>query len=173
MPRLSQQQVETHIAEWSGSTSAIDVPEKATTGKPWEKDAAFHPEDVDGILLITLADGIYINAGNLKPRLQNQIRLLAAFKNPVFYKNLAMGIATFDTPRIIYLGSDVHIPHGLIEPLLTRLNDAGILYSIDDKRTQNKPLRISFNGDLREEQVPAVDALLLHDNGVLSAATAS
>ena len=176
MPRLSQQQVEAYIAEWSGRPVSIDVPEKPTTGKPWEKDAAFHPEDVDGILLITLADGIYINAGNLKPRLQNQIRWLAAFKNPVFYKNLAMGIATFDTPRIIYLGSDIdgyiHIPQGLIEPLLTRLNDAGILYSIDDKRTQNKPLRISFSGELREEQGPAVDALLQHDNGVLSAATA-
>ena len=53
-----------------------------------------------------MADGIYINAGNIKPRLQNQIRWLAAFRNPVFYKNLAMGIATFDTPRIIYLGND-------------------------------------------------------------------
>ena len=101
MPRLSQQQVEAYIAEWSGRPVSIDVPEKATTGKPWEKGAAFHPEDVDGILLITLADGTDINAGNLKPRLQNQIRWLAAFKNPVFYKNLAMGIATFDTPRII------------------------------------------------------------------------
>lgn len=173
MPRLSQQQVEAQIAVWSGMPAA---PEKADAGRPWEKDAAFHPEDVDGILLITLADGIYINTGNLRPRLQNQIRWLAAFKNPVFYKNLAMGIATFDTPRIIYLGGDedghIHIPQGLIEPLLTRLNDAGILYSIDDRRTQNRLLRIAFNGELREKQGPAVDALLQHDNGVLSAATA-
>ena len=34
MPRLSQQQVEAYIAEWSGRPVSIDVPEKATTGKP-------------------------------------------------------------------------------------------------------------------------------------------
>ena len=45
-------------------------------------------------------------------------------------------------------------------------------FAYPDQRTQNKPLAISFNGGLREEQQPAVDALLCHDNGVLSAATA-
>lgn len=183
-PRLSQRQVEDCIAEWNGSppllTTAAEADEgdgaRAKSGKPWEKDAAFHSEDVNGILLITLADGIYINAGNLKPRLQNQIRWLAAFKNPVFYKNLAMGIANFDTPRIIYLGSDeeghIHIPQGLLVRLLDKCDEAGIPYSIDDQRTQNRQLNISFNGELREEQRPAAEALLGHDNGVLSAATA-
>lgn len=170
MPRLSQQQVEAFISE-----KAQALP-KTASGTPWEKDAAFHAEDVDGILLITLADGIYINTGNIKPRLQNQIRRLAAFKNPVFYKNLAMGLATFDTPRIIYLGGDedgyIHIPQGLIEPLKERLDGAGIAYSIEDKRSQNRLLSITFNGELRDEQKPAVDALLAHDNGILSAATA-
>lgn len=33
-----------------------------------------------------LADGVYIDALNLKPRLQNQIRCMAAFDNPIFYK---------------------------------------------------------------------------------------
>jgi len=183
-PRLSQRQVEDCIAEWSSSLPLLSMASgtdedggaRAKPGKPWEKDAAFHLEDVNGILLITLADGIYINAGNLKPRLQNQIRWLAAFKNPVFYKNLAMGIANFDTPRIIYLGSDeeghIHIPQGLLDRLLDKCDEAGIPYSIDDQRTQNRQLNISFNGELREEQRPAAEALLGHDNGVLSAATA-
>lgn len=184
MPRLTQKQVEDYVAEWGGGYPLLATePDadgsndtKASPGKPWDKDAAFHPEDVNGILLITMADGIYINAGNIKPRLQNQIRWLAAFRNPVFYKNLAMGIATFDTPRIIYLGSDeeghIHIPRGLSDQLLDKCNQAGINYSVDDQRVQSKLLSITFNGELRDEQQPAVDALLQHDNGVLSAATA-
>ena len=183
-PRLTRKQVEDCIAEWSGSPPLLSISSEADEGdsaaakpgKPWEKDAAFHLEDVNDILLITLADGIYINTGNLKPRLQNQIRWLAAFKNPVFYKNLAMGIANFDTPRIVYLGSDeeghIHIPQGLIDRLLDKCDEAGIPYSIDDHRTQNRHLNISFSGQLREEQQSAVEALLRHDNGVLSAATA-
>ena len=184
MPRLTQKQVEDYVAEWSSVYPLLSMaPDadgsndaKASPGKPWDRDAAFHPEDVNGILLITMANGIYINAGNIKPRLQNQIRWLAAFRNPVFYKNLAMGIATFDTPRIIYLGSDeeghIHIPRGLSDQLLDKCNQAGINYSIDNQSVQNKLLSITFNGELRDEQQPAVDALLRHDNGVLSAATA-
>ncbi len=184
MPRLTQKQVEDYIAEWNGAYPLLSITSdgsgsndsKVSSGKPWDKDATFHPEDISGILLITMADGIYINAGNIQPRLQNQIRWLAAFRNPVFYKNLAMGIATFDTPRIIYLGSDeeghIHIPRGLSDELLDKCNQAGINYSIDDQRVQGKLLSITFNGELRDEQQPAVDALLCHDNGVLSAATA-
>lgn len=139
-PRLTQEQIEDCISEWSGTHSMLllepaaeeNGKSKAKPGKPWEKDTAFHAEDVNGILLITLADGIYINSGNIKPRLQNQIRRLAALNNPVFYKNMAIGIANFDTPRIIYLGSDedgyIHIPQGLADQLLYKCNEAGIVW---------------------------------------------
>lgn len=87
-----------------------------------------------------------------------------------------MGIATFDIPRIVFLGSDedgyIHIPRGLLEALLDRCDDAGIAYRIDDQRVQNRLLNIRFNGALLNEQQPAVEALLHHDDGVLSAATA-
>ncbi|MBP1682472.1 MAG: type restriction enzyme, res subunit, partial [Ignavibacteriaceae bacterium] len=60
--------------------------------KPWEKKKQrLESSDVDGTLSITLANQIYIDIENVKPRLQNQIRRLAAFSNPEFYKNQAMG----------------------------------------------------------------------------------
>ena len=37
------------------------------------------------------ADGIYVDTLNLMPRLQNQVRSMAAFDNPVFYKNKRLG----------------------------------------------------------------------------------
>ena len=65
-PRLTRKQVEDCIAGWSGNPPLLSIPSEADEGdsaaakpgKPWEKDAAFHLEDVNDILLATLADGI-------------------------------------------------------------------------------------------------------------------
>lgn len=52
-------------------------------------------------------------------RIQNRIRELAAFRNPVFYKNQAMGLSNFLNGRFIYLEEDengyIRIPKGLLE----------------------------------------------------------
>ena len=42
--------------------------------------------DVTGNLHIILSDGVYLDTLNIMPRLQNQIRSMAAFDNPEFYK---------------------------------------------------------------------------------------
>lgn len=47
---------------------------------------------VDGKLSLTLSDGIYVDTMNIQPAVQNQIRIMAAVSNPVFYKNMAMGL---------------------------------------------------------------------------------
>src|SRR5665647_99275 len=85
---------------------------------------------------------------------------MAAFKNPEFYKAQAMRLPTFDKPRVISLSDETQeylcIPRGCQ----------------DDKTDIGKPIRVEFNGKLREEQVVAVDTMLKYDNGVLSATTA-
>ena len=52
--------------------------------EPWNRNEPLHREDVEGSLHITLADGVYVDALNMNARLQNQIRSLATFRNPVF-----------------------------------------------------------------------------------------
>ena len=102
------------------------------------ENKAFSEEDVDGIMRITLSDGIYVDAVNLRPRIQNQIRRMAAFSNPVFYKNQAMGLSNFENYRYIYLGSDeggfIKVPRGILENLIKECEKAGIEYEIEDKR---------------------------------------
>lgn len=46
--------------------------------KTCKKDENFYSEDVIKKLSIVLADGIYVDILNLKPRIQNQIKRLAA-----------------------------------------------------------------------------------------------
>ena len=144
--------------------------------KPWEKTKNFQKEDVEGILHITLANGVYVNTVNLQPRIQNQIRRMAAFHNPVFYKNQAMGLSNFENYRYIYLGSDegdfIKIPRGLLENITEECEKADIEYIIEEKRSIGRPIHVKFMGELKEAQTLAVEELLQYDNGILNAATA-
>lgn len=125
---------------------------------------------------IVLEDGLYIDALNLQPRLQNQIRMMAAFDNLVFYKNKRLGYSNYYYFSSVYMGKDVdgyiRIPRGLYDNLITACKAAGIDYEIEDHREKGRPIRVSFRGDLRMQQDLAVQRLLAHDHGVLNAATA-
>ncbi len=176
---LTKNEIEEHIYKWK---EELSIPQTLLTVdqgkriKPWKKDENFHNEDVIEKLSIVLADGIYVDTLNLKPRIQNQIRRLAAFDNPTFYKNHNLGYSNWNQPRVIYLGEDVNdyikIPRGLLETLLNKCHSSNIEYEIIDKREKGKPITVSFTGKLRDEQLTAASHLLDYDNGVLNAATA-
>jgi len=136
----------------------------------------FKTDDANGPVKIILADGIYIDKQNLKPRLQNAIRRLAAYSNPLFFQNLALGFSTRETPRIVYDGYDegdyIVLPRGCFEELKKHLSDAEIPYDIVDKRQAGRQIDVSFNGELYPEQKVAAERLLAYDMGMLAAATA-
>ena len=177
--QLSKNEIEEHIYKWK---EELSIPQTLLTMdlgkriKPWEKDENFHSEDVIERLSIVLADGIYVDTLNLQPRIQNQIRRLSAFDNPIFYKNHNLGFSNWNQPRVIYLGEDINdyikIPRGLLETLLNKCHSSNIEYEIVDKREKGKPINVSFTGKLRDEQLTAASDLLNYDNGVLNAATA-
>ncbi len=178
--KLSEEYIKEKIKEWDGSasishTSLLDILDH-TEEKPWDKTSRFHQADVEGALHITLADAIYIQACNLKPRIQNQIREMAAFNNPVFYKNQAMGLSNFYQARYIYLGQDVNgyirIPRGLFDDLISRCHNENIKAEIQDKRCQGKEIRVEFKGQLKPSQAAAIEVLEKKETGILHAATA-
>ena len=177
-PRLSKEFLELKIQEWTASVSDF-LPEKEEEGheKPWEKGKRFSATEVDGKMKMTLSNGIYIDSLNLTPSIQNKIRRMAAFRNPKYYKNNAIGTLNYDTASWIYLGKDhlsgyIEIPRGLYESLLEYISESGIPYEIADERQPGKPLHASFTGELRDEQKPAMQEMLKYDNGILHAATA-
>lgn len=173
--KLSQKAVENCFREWNLPDENPDVflPEET---KPWERKKEFHREDVAGSLRLTLANRLYIETANLKPRLQNQLRRMAAIQNPLFYRNQAMGLSNYANSRYLYLGEDdgsfLCIPRGLLDGVLERCKEAGILVKIDDLRANGRPLDVKFTGELRDNQQMAVNAMRSHDCGILSAATA-
>lgn len=112
----------------------------------------------------------------MKPRLQNQIRRLAAYSNPEFYKNHAMGFGTQKIPRIVSCSRDqegyICIPRGCEEKLLERLKEASVKFIREDERQAGKKIKVSFRGELYPEQRKAADKILQFENGILGAATA-
>ncbi len=101
---------------------------------------------------------------------------MAAFPNRQYFQNLAMDLPNYDISRYIYLGEDegkyIVLPRGLLEQLISKLEKAEISYSLTDKRSSGRSVRVSFKGTLRISQNDAVNAMLAHDDGILHAATA-
>ena len=177
-PRLSREFIELKLREWAGAfDDLLQDRDDEDREKPWKKGNRFTSSEVDGKISITLSNGVYVDSLNLKPSIQNKIRRLAAFRNPVFYRNKAIGTSNFDTASWIYLGKDhlsgyIEIPRGLYEPLTECIEEAGIPYDVADERQGGRSVNVSFKGELREEQVPACREMLKHDTGILHAATA-
>lgn len=173
--KLSAKAVESCIREWNlpEENPECFLPEAT---KPWEQKKEFHREDATGSLCLTLANRLYIETTNLKPRLQNQLRRMAAIQNPLFYRNRAMGLSNFANARYLYMGEDdggfLSIPRGLLDGVLERCKEADIPVKIEDQRASGRPLDVSFTGELRDNQQMAVHAMRSHDCGILSAATA-
>ncbi len=178
--KLSKASIENKIKEWfpesNSMTNENSLKLSFDDEKPWDKTNGFSNADVNGTMHIILANGIYINTSNLKPRIQNRIRELAAFKNPIFYRNQVMKLSNFNNARYIYLGKDeneyIKIPRGLLENVIRECQKAEINYEIQDNRCAGAKIKVTFNGQLKTIQMQAVKALLQHDTGILNAATA-
>ena len=161
------------MAENRGMLTGTDINNRP---KPWKKKYEFVKADVVGKLHMVLSNGVYIDTLNLMPRIQNQIRGLAAFDNPEFYKNKRLGYSNYYNFSAVYLGKDVdgyiQVPRGLKERIIEECNKAGIDVDISDQKEKGRPIRVSFKGDLRMQQELAAEKLLTYSDGVLSAATA-
>ena len=146
--------------------------------KPWEKPKriALTQADFPETVEIVLANGIYIGKEGVSQAALNKIKRLAAFKNPDFYKSQAMRLPTYNKPRVIDTSWETDnylcIPRGCENELLKLLSDVGVPYQTEDNRNVGKTIDVEFSGSLRDEQIPAVSAMLEHNNGVLSATTA-
>lgn len=178
--KLDREEVEGYIAKWqedlANRVNRSDYTKEKNRLKPWKRKDSFVASDVTGKLHIVLADGVYIDALNLAPRLQNQIRCMATFDNPLFYKNKRLGYSNYYNFSMIYMGEDldgyIKIPRGMLEEIICECKNAGILYDIEEQREKGRPIRVSFSGELRVQQDLAAQRLLAYDHGILSAATA-
>lgn len=147
---------------------------EAPNQKPWElvKPTLLTPHDFPGVVTLTLSDGVYVEKAGLSQQALNKIKRLAAFRNPDFYKAQAMRLPTYKKPRVIDTSQNfeqyLKLPRGCLDDLTALLP----AYEIDDRRSCGRVIDVAFHGALREEQLPAAQAMLAKESGVLSATTA-
>lgn len=186
--KLSAQQIDKYIADWCPAEGAMSIfqSDLEETGEPQAPTlfgkspkptyGQFRKDDASGKVNIIVSDGVYIDKRNLKPRLQNSIRRIAAFTNSQFFINLKIGFSNQDTPRIVYAGYDegdyIVLPRGCVDDLKSMLEETKIAYDIADHRQKGRTIDVTFNGTLYSEQTQAAEKMLESDNGVLAAATA-
>ena len=178
--KLSIEDIEKYMMKWQAelaeSKGKLAGTDMSNRPKPWKKKCEFAKRDVVGKLHMVLSNGVYVDTLNLMPRIQNQIRSLAAFDNPEYYKNRRLGYSNYYNFSAVYLGKDIdgyiQVPRGLREKILEECTKAGIPVELSDQREIGRPIRVLFNGDLRLQQELAAEQLLRHSDGVLEAATA-
>ncbi len=182
MTKLELEQILKNIQDESEITGVRAVVLDENENEPWKlSPSRKHKElpitvPLPDQLNLVISNQIYIEKVGLPAPLRNCIIRLAAFQNPEFYKAQAMRLSTFGKPRIISCCEEypkhLALPRGCLEELNQLLHDLKIQTIIRDERVNGNPLSLTFQGILRPEQQLAVDQLIQHDIGVLSASTA-
>jgi len=120
-----------------------------------------------------LAQKLFIEKAGLPSPLINQIKRLAAFQNPEFFKKQSMRLSTATTPRVLACAEDlprhVGLPRGCRTELEALLCEYGIAIEVHDERIGGEPIGLQFRGKLTPVQQQAASALLGHDIGVFVA----
>lgn len=175
--KISIQTIENLLDSYS-KNDVLGILVDESPEKPWDTKPRIQltSNDFPDKLEIVRSNMIYIPREGLSANAQNQIKRLAAFKNPDFYKSQAMRLPIYDKPRIICTAditdSYIGLPRGCEPALYDILGDKVKDINIIDKTNQGENIPVEFNGKLREEQELAINELLKHNIGVLSATTA-
>ena len=161
-----------HVCEELGALTT------SSESKPWVTPI---PQDISkgdfySEIEVTKADKIYIPLKAVSAKVLNHLKRIASFKNPEFYSKQTLRLSTYSTPRIIscfdITDDYLAMPRGCEDAILSFLNENGAKYNIVDETNHGTPISVSFQGKEREEQQAAINALLMHNNGVLYATTA-
>jgi hypothetical protein len=130
-------------------------------------------EPLPNVVRAVLGQKLFVDKTGLPSPLINQIKRLAAFQNPEFYKKQSMRLSTAMTPRLIACAEDlpqfVALPRGSQSEFEALLRDYRVPVQVEDQRVGGEPLRFQFHGKLTSIQQAAADALLAHDIGVFVA----
>jgi len=155
------------------------VNEDGKDNVPWERLPSGPPgtmqavESVPAEVHAVLAQRLFVDTTDLPSLLLNQIKRLAAFQNPEFYKKQSMRLSTALTPRVISCAEEfpkhIALPRGCQDELSTLLHQYGSTLTIEDKRYPGVPLDVRFDGKLTAIQKQVVNILRKHDIGVFVA----
>jgi hypothetical protein len=183
VPRIDPEAIEVIAREATRQGSVIGVRLAETVddedATPWARLPSRKPrpviitESLPPKVRAVLAQKLFVEKTGLPSPLINQIKRLAAFQNPEFYKKQSMRLSTATTPRVIACAEDlpqhVGLPRGRQTELEALLREHDVALDVVDERVAGEPLRFRFQGKLTPVQEKAANALLGRDIGVFVA----
>jgi superfamily II DNA or RNA helicase len=124
-------------------------------------------------LVISLSNNLQLNRSAMTLTLINFLKEELNFANTAFIIKKKIGKNTFGAKRyfrfIEETEKDVIIPKGFAGKLLRFCKDAGIPFSFEDQRKKKASISFNFQTELRNYQVPAIEAATKKDMGVIVA----
>lgn len=149
IPRVTVQNLIESIENRSHGIAAVAA---ANTGVPHSqrlrKRLPLTPRDFPSSLSVTQTDMLYIPEKSLSPAAQMEVRRLATFANPEFFRAQSMHQSVFGKPRFIDLSElrdgYVAIPRGCKVQLERLLQEAGVSAHYSDKRKSSHPIAMAF-----------------------------
>lgn len=120
-----------------------------------------------------LSQRLFIQKERLPSPVLNQMKRIAAFQNPEFYKKQNLRLSTALTPRVVAcaLEHEHHfsVPRGCVDEVRELLSECGSTLEIDDERCEGGAVDYVFQGELTAVQETAVVDILSHDDGLFVA----
>jgi len=158
------------LARWSQLEEEDEPWTRPPSGK---KRFNVNPKELPGTVEVVLSNRVFIKTADLPSALINQLKHLAAFHNPDFYKKQKQRFSTHATPRIICCAELdagwLSLPRGSLEDTRSTLADYGVKLTVEEKRCPGTELDIRFLGALNPVQQAAIKDILAADLGILSA----
>lgn len=177
--KMTESRLEHLIPTISPGNELGDLKIDEEEGKPWEThkpQVILSTCDFPDHITIVKANMLFLPKAGISQKALNRIRRLATFKNPMFYRQQAMRLPTYNHPRVISCTDETQdylcLPRGCEPDLRNELDKLGISVKMNDKTFKGKAINVEFNGCLRGEQTLALRHLLRHDTGILSGTTA-
>ncbi len=158
-----------------GVRAATSEPESAPWASPPSRRAhvARIDDPIPARVCAVLGQQLFVDKVGLPSALLDQIKRLAAFQNPEFYRKQRLRLPTATAPRVIACATElpqyIALPRGCRDALDDLLREYGAALDVDDQRAAGESLDVRFQGTLTPVQTIAMQALLAHDIGVFVA----
>jgi len=145
--------------------------------KPWETKITvkLSEDDFSQTIKIVKANMLFILKTGISHRALNNLKLLAAFNNPEFYKAQAMRMPNYKNkiPRIISCSDETEdylcLPRGCEADVRAFFAELKIEPEFIEKTNPGRSIDVEFNGSLRDEQPLALVSTIISVLTFLSA----
>jgi len=166
-------------AQRQGRVLGVRFPMVEEEAAPWARPPSGRPprpgprEGAPASVHCVRGNRFYVDLVGVPAALATELRRLAAFQNPDFYKKQALRFSTHGTPRVVTCaaeeGAFLSLPRGCDQDAIELLGDWGAAATLRDERVAGRSEPFRFRGELLDVQLRAAKAVLPHDIGVVVA----